>query len=385
MKRLAIISTHPIQYNAPLFQQLAARENIKIKVFYTWSQAVKEVPDIDFGRKIQWDIPLLQGYNYSIVLNTASKPGNKSFWGIRNDNLVAEIEEWQADAILLFGWNFQSHLNVIRYFHRKKVILFRGDSNLIDKEGLVKTIIKNTILTLIYRFVDKALFVGTHNKDYFLHFGFKEAQLTFAPHTIDNSFFREFSNLQQNELLSLKERLGLQSARHVFIFVGKFIEKKNPLLLLEAFISAGFTEDIHLVFVGDGKLKEEIKINTDNFPNIHLLPFQNQSNLPVIYRLGDTLVLPSKGPNETWGLVINEAIACGLAVITSNKVGCAPELVKEGKNGFVFNYESKEALEKVLNLSLGLNKEIVKETNAEIEQVFNVNNLSRVIENEVIG
>ena len=100
MKKLAIISSHPIQYNAPLFELLHRNGKVRIKVFYTWGKNVlKEKFDPGFGKVIEWDIPLLDGYEYTFVKNKSKKPGSHHFKGIINPTLIREIKEWEADAL----------------------------------------------------------------------------------------------------------------------------------------------------------------------------------------------------------------------------------------------------------------------------------------------
>ena len=140
MIKLAIITTHPVQYNAPLFRLLTERNNIKIKVFYTWSQTASGVKfDPGFGKTIEWDIPLLDGYEYNFVENISAKPGSHHYKGINNPTLIKEIKEWNADSLLVYGWNFKSHLKALCFFKNKIPVLFRGDSTLLDeKPGLKK-------------------------------------------------------------------------------------------------------------------------------------------------------------------------------------------------------------------------------------------------------
>src|SRR5258708_23672139 len=112
--RLAIISTHPIQYYAPIFQALARSTIVQPRVFFTWSQtAGAGVADSGFGRTIKWDIPLLNGYEFEFVPNTAKRPGTEHFRGLRNPGLNRAIEAWRADAVLVFGWNSQAHLGAL--------------------------------------------------------------------------------------------------------------------------------------------------------------------------------------------------------------------------------------------------------------------------------
>ena len=139
MKKLAIITTHPIQYNAPLFKLLTERKQINIKVFYTWSQTDKGSKfDRDFGRHIDWDIPLLDDYQYTFVQNSSKNPGIHHFRGIDNPTLIEEIKIYKPGAILVIGWSFKSHLKCLRYFKGKVPLLFRGDSTLLNRQSVLK-------------------------------------------------------------------------------------------------------------------------------------------------------------------------------------------------------------------------------------------------------
>src|SRR5258705_3082651 len=120
VKKLAIITTHPIQYNAPLYQLLARRNNIGVKVFYTWGESVLEAKyDPGFKKEIKWDIPLLEGYEYEFLENCAVDKGSHQFKGIDNPGLIKAIQSYKADAILLYGWSYKSHLRLMRHFHKK--------------------------------------------------------------------------------------------------------------------------------------------------------------------------------------------------------------------------------------------------------------------------
>src|SRR5437868_4078106 len=125
---LAIVSTHPIQYYAPIFQTLAQSGTVRPRVFFTWSQTqAGAVADPGFGRVVRWDIPLLDGYEFEFVPNVANRPGTERFWGLRNPGLVGAIENWGARAVLVFGWNSHAHLGAMRYFKGRVPVLFRGD------------------------------------------------------------------------------------------------------------------------------------------------------------------------------------------------------------------------------------------------------------------
>jgi hypothetical protein len=132
--RLAIVSTHPIQYYAPVFQSLALREGMQVKVFYGWKGATEKAKDHGFGKLFQWDIPLLDGYDHEFVSNVAHEPGTHHFRGIDSPDLNERICTWRPDVLLVYGWSYKAHLAAMRYFHGRVPVLFRGDSTLLDEQ-----------------------------------------------------------------------------------------------------------------------------------------------------------------------------------------------------------------------------------------------------------
>lgn len=336
MKKLAIVTSHPIQYNAPLFRLLAERGKIELKVFYTWGQTKEgSVYDPDFKKTFAWDIPLLEGYEKEFVENVSDKPGAGHFNGIKNKDLVQRIDLYGPNTLLVFGWSFHSHLHLLRHYKGKKKIIFRGDSTLLDEAaGLsLKKIIRRIALTWIYRNIDIALYTGADNRAYYVKHGLKEEQLAYAPHAVENSRFYDKDGHAAEKAGIWRKELGIEENELVFLFAGKLEPKKDPALLIDAFLLLP-RKDVRLVIVGNGVLENELKQKAANDKRILFLDFQNQQQMPVVYRLGDVFVLPSKGPGETWGLSVNEAMACGKAVIVSNRCGCGKELVK--KNGKLF-------------------------------------------------
>jgi glycosyltransferase involved in cell wall biosynthesis len=335
--RLAIVTTHPIQYNAPFFQLLAQQGHVEPMVFYTWSQSAGgEKYDPDFGRSIEWDIPLLEGYPYRFVQNTSRNPGSHHFKGIVNPTLVKEIEEWGADAVLVFGWKFRSHLQCLRHFHGKIPVLFRGDSTLLDERPGLRARMRRVLLRWVYRHVDYALYTGRNNRDYFSIHGLADQQLIFAPHAIDNDRFGGDEARHDAEASAWRKKMGIRDNDLVVLFAGKLETKKNPFYLLELAKSKR-DDGLEVIIVGNGALEGPLRTAAGADPRIHFLGFQNQQKMPVVYRLGDVFVLPSCGPEETWGLAVNEAMACGRPVMVSDRAGCAIDLVQKDSNGLIID------------------------------------------------
>ncbi len=354
MKKLAIVTSHPIQYNAPWFQLLAKRQKVSLKVFYTWSQAQTKVQDKSFGRTIQWDIPLLEGYEFEVVENVAKHPGSHHFMGIDCPELIEKLNLFHPAAILVFGWNFKSNLKVLRYFKGKVPLWFRGDSTLLDEKPGMKTLLRRIALRWVYSHVDKAFYVGNANKAYFLKHGFKDSQLVYAPHAIDNDRFAD-NNEKRYQVKAEKWRheSGIQPDDLVVLFAGKLEPVKQPFLLMEAVIQANRQRQtpLRLVFVGSGPLEVELKERAKAYDFVTFIPFINQSQMPVVYRLGNVFCLTSI--SETWGLAVNEAMASGRPVVVSDKVGCASDLVNDS-TGWVYQFDQPEILVKLL---VGLEKD----------------------------
>ena len=346
MKRLAVVCTHPIQYNVPWFRLLANQERLSVRTFYTWHANGQGAYDPDFDRKIAWDIPLLEGYDWELVAPRKSI-SRKCFWNI-NRNITDAISSWSADAVLVLGWNYYSHVHCMRYFSGKIPVYFRGDSTLLDSHTGYRSTLRHMLLTHIYKYVDTAFFVGKNNYDYFREFGMRPEQLCFAPHAVDNAQFSSNGTSYEKMAAEWRSKLGISDKNVVFLYAGKLIPKKSPDLLLAAFKKFSDTHAADLVFVGQGAWESKLKEQANGMTNIHFLPFQNQSKMPVVYRLGDVVCLPSAGPGETWGLAVNEAMASGRPVIVSDKVGCARDLVANQETGYVHKAQSQLSLLNVM-------------------------------------
>lgn len=361
LKKLAIITTHPIQYNAPIFKKIAEHKIFQIKVFYTWGQAKGEVYDPGFKKERSWDIPLLEGYEHTFVNNISSSPGSHHYSGINNPTLIEEVELWQADAVLIFGWSFKSHLKAMRYFKGKIPVVFRGDSHLLDEpEGFsFKKILRRSFLAWVYRHIDYALFVGKANKSYYIAHKVPEKNLVFAPHAIDNERFGNNAELYESQAKYWRNDMGIGDEEIVFLFAAKLIPKKSPDILIKAF-QALEIDHTHLIIAGNGEMENSLKEKFHYNSSIHFLNFQNQSKMPLIYRMCNVFVLPSRGPGETWGLAVNEAMACNRPVIVSNKCGCAIDLIKPGINGLIYDADENDGLKTAMQEMVNNKEDLIK-------------------------
>lgn len=334
--KLGIITSHPIQYYAPWFRYLNNDSDLQIKVFYLWDFGVTQKLDAGFQQVLQWDIPLLDGYEYEFVANVSSQPGVRHFWGLQNPSLTSQVKAYNPDAVLLMNYNYASIYNFLWKWNSREIpLLFRGDSHRLIKPTGIKAWARQQFITQIYKYFAACLYVGKANYEYFQYHGVPSNRLFFSPHAVDNDRFLAQADHAKQQAKIWKQELGIPSDHGVVLFAGKFEPKKRPLDLLQAFVAANLSQ-ISLLFVGAGTLEADLKAAASLHKNIYFAPFQNQSLMPRTYAIADLFVLPSYGASETWGLAINEAMCLSRPAIVSTHVGCAEDLIRHQHNGLVF-------------------------------------------------
>lgn len=340
--RLGILASHPIQYQAPLFRELA--RHVDLKVFFAHHQTAQSQAAAGFNVAFEWDVDLLGGYQHQFLHNRAKRPSVSHFFGCDTPEIADEIRQGGFDAFLVMGWYLKSFWQATRACRRHGVpVMVRGDSQLGTPRGQFKQIVKEFVYPLVLKQFDACLYVGKRNRDYLEHYGVAAEHLFFSPHCIDNEAFA----LQAADIdrAASRKRLGITPEQKAVLFVGKLLGRKRPLDLVEAL--HGLRDrgvDACAVFAGDGPLRNELESKAKEYglPAV-FMGFLNQTALPEAYALADVMVLPSDA-SETWGLVVNESLACGTPVVVSDAVGCAPDLVVEGETGAVFPVGDVQAL-----------------------------------------
>ena len=350
--RLAIILSHPTQYYSPWFRWMRAHTPVQFRVFYLADFGVTTRLDPQFATSFAWDVDLLGGYESEFVPNGARRPGTESFWGLRNPTLPARMAAWRPDCLLLFGYHYATHLRIIAWCRQRGTpLVFRGDSHLLGQPR--PSLLKRILLRALYRQFGAVTYVGAANRAYFEAFGVPPVRLHFSPHAVDHAHFDPANPAHRDAAHRLRTELGLSPERRIVLYAGKLIPQKQPLALLEAFLSlrrAGVT----LVFVGEGNEKPALQARASQNPaeDVRFLPFANQSEMPARYLLADLFVLPSQGNSETWGLAVNEAMHMGVPCLVSDLVGCQRDLVTDGETGWVFRAKDTSHLAAKLSQAL---------------------------------
>lgn len=343
MKRPKVLYflSHPIQYFSPLLKKLA--EVVDLEVYYFSDSSIKGGLDKGFGKNVTWDIPLLEGYSSSFLKNHRKDRGlNNKFLDVWNPGVWKIIRKSNADVIIVNGWTYSSNwlAFLAAKVHGKKMWL-RAESPLnqeLKKSKKVIWVKKLLLQHFLFRFlVNKLLYIGTHNKAFFNFYGVSNSRLVYTPYAVDNSYFAGKRQEMKDRLPEIKTQLGLPFDKKIILYSGKYIPKKRPLDLLEAFANLNDKNAV-LVMMGDGPLRPEMEafLAKRQLSNVILTGFVNQSQIPSYYAIADVFVMCS-GIGETWGLSVNEAMNFAKPVIVSNTCGSSIDLVKNGENGFIFD------------------------------------------------
>lgn len=347
--------SHPIQYISPLLKSLANETNLEV-IYYS-DISIKGGKDKDFGRNIKWDIPLLDGYSFHFLKNYSwRKINNNNFFDVINPGIIWKLWNTKEKIIVVNGWSYSTDWLV--FFFGKlfgKKIWLRSETPLnqeIKKSKRILFLKKIVLKIFLFNFfIDKFLFIGTQNKAFYKYYGVDDMNLIYTPYAVDNKFFNE-EYLKLSHLKDiLKNELNIPLQNKVILFVGKYIDKKRPLDLLNAFNNLN-NDKYSLIMVGEGEKRGEMEefINNQKLKNIRLTGFINQTQISKYYSIADVFVMCS-GIGETWGLSVNEAMNFSLPVVVSKTCGSSYDLVKDGINGFVFEEGNIDQLtQKVLEI-----------------------------------
>jgi glycosyltransferase involved in cell wall biosynthesis len=367
--RLAIIATHPIQYQKPWFTALAAHPDLDLQVFFCHNATAKEQSSAGFGVEFEWDRPLLEGYPYQFLKNVSKHPSVGVYAGLDTPEIENIITQEQFDAVLVLGWNYKSFWQAMRACWKTRTpVMTRGDSHLHTPRHPLKSALKYPFYRWFIPKFDACLAVGKWSADYYKHYGAKANRIYLVPHALDETFFANEATRLAPQKTQIRRQWGLRDDATVFMFAGKFIDKKRPIDFVKAVeLARQQNSQIAGLMVGDGTLRSEC----EEFVRQHQTPikfagFLNQSQITQAFIAADALVLPSDG-GETWGVVVNEAMFCGLPCIVSDYVGCGPDLIVAGETGSTFPLGDVGALSRAL-ISLAFDRATLKKMSEHARQ-----------------
>jgi glycosyltransferase involved in cell wall biosynthesis len=335
--RVAIVSTHPIQYQAPWFRALARRSDLDTMVLYCHQASPREQSQAGFGVEFDWDVSLMDGYRWEFLRNVSSQP-EVSFRGLDTPEVAHRITRGEFDAVVLNGWHYKSAWQAMYACWRTGIpVMARGDSHLKTPRHPVKARVKWPFYRMFIPRLDSCLPAGAWSRDYFLHYGAAPDRIFEVPHVVDLDRISAAALQWSEQRVELRRKWGLSEDDAVWMFAGKFIAKKRPLDFVRAIGQARrMGARVSGLMVGDGPLKSDCAaIAAESGAPVSFTGFLNQGEIVPAYIAVDALLLPSDG-GETWGLVVNEAMACGRPCFVSDQVGCGPDLIEAGRTGATF-------------------------------------------------
>lgn len=345
MKTVVFINSHPVQYVVPLYQQLVreAGDRLALRVLYLSDETVNGYVDQQFGTRVRWDLPLLDGYAYRFVRNDSWKPSlYNGFFGLLNWGLIGELRRLPAGSLVVnHGWAYASNLLALwaakAFGH---TVGLRGESPLAHesaKRGVWKGLRRWFLKGIVFSRVDQFYYIGEQNRLFYKSFGIGDDRLAFAPYAVDNVNFQRQHRALRPDRDRMRADLKL-TGKTVLLVVGKLIAKKRPMDVLRAYGQLRASRsDLALIFVGDGELRPSIEAfcAEHRLKHVHITGFVNQGQIARYYTSADLFVMAS-GVGETWGLAVNEAMNFGLPLVVSDLTGCSADLIEEGQTGFGF-------------------------------------------------
>lgn len=341
--RLGYVVSHPIQYQAPLLARIAREPDIDLTVLFGSDFSIRAYRDEGFGVDVAWDTPLVEGYKHEFLpplrdtrTVSFSSPISRGLIG----RMRSQNNQPAFDALWVHGYASVNALQAILAAKAHDIpVLMRAESWLGDRERSgIKLAAKDLLMRTLRNYVAATLPIGSVNAAYWRHYFGDDFPQFLMPYAIDNEAFA--ARAAAADPSRLRAELNIDDDHPVILFASKLQPRKNAADLVEA-CRALLTQlpperTPWLVIAGDGEERAalEARCRERQLTRVRFAGFRNQTELPAFFAMSDVFVLPSR--HEPWGLVVNEAMASGCAVIVSTDCGCAADLVTPGVEGFTF-------------------------------------------------
>jgi glycosyltransferase involved in cell wall biosynthesis len=339
------VASHPIQYQGPWFRALAVAHEIDFSVLFV-QLLDSRAQGRGFGVAFEWDVPILDGYRWQQVPEIRGRGHRQGFFSIGIRHPIALLRRLQPDVLLITGWHIWPLLQMLIAAAWAGIpVIMRGEANAMRRRGAFARFVHRLILSRCTAFLP----IGKSSRDFYRSYGIADSRLFATPYFVDNARFSRSATDAAPQRADLRRRWSIPNQSVCFCYAGKLEPKKRILDLLEAIRLAVLAHsNVHLLVVGTGNLLELAKaVAAEHKLPVTFAGFLNQSEIPAAYVASDCLVLPSDY-GETWGLVVNEAMACGRPAVVSNRVGCAADLVTDGQTGAIFPFGDTTALARCL-------------------------------------
>ncbi|HYS24401.1 MAG TPA: glycosyltransferase family 4 protein, partial [Vicinamibacterales bacterium] len=336
--RVTIVQTHPVQYMAPWFRYIAAeRRDIELTVLYA-STPTPAQQGVGFNEAFAWDVGLTEGYTCRVLAepHPDRRFDSASFTGADVGSIGDAIAATRPDAVIVPGWHSTFYLRAIAACRRANIpVLYRGDSNLLSGPRGLTRLPWSLRTRAALKMFDGYLSVGTRSRQYLRHFGAPEPLIFDSPHCVDNAAFAAGADClgTGGAWQQARQEMGAGPGDFLVLFAGKFVALKRPIDVIEA--AARLGSDVVVAMAGNGPSMDATREAAKRL-NVRVTwcGFLNQTAMPRALAAADCVAVPSE--TESWGLIVNEALATGTPCVVSSGVACATDLVRAGVSGAVY-------------------------------------------------
>ncbi len=337
--RLAVVISHPIQYYAPIYRELARRPGLQIKVFFCCDWGIKPTLDPGFGQVFAWDVPLVDGYEHEF-LPIARRPTAMTFRQIDNPALGARLDAFRPHAVWIHGYGFRTNWRALSWA-RNAAVLYTSDSELLHPRSLISRLTKSLLVRYFFRRCDRFITIGDNNAAYYRHYGVPEEKLVPGALPIDLARFRRaLADTGRPSRSALRTGWNIPEDAVVVAAAGKMIAIKRPADLIAAVARLQSRNvPIHALLIGDGPLRTQLEEQVRAAgigDRVHFVGFVNQAEMPLVLDCADILAMCSDV--EPHGQAVAESMAVGSAIVVSDRVGCVGpnDSARPGQNAIVF-------------------------------------------------
>jgi glycosyltransferase involved in cell wall biosynthesis len=322
--RLVVITEIIAPYRIPVFNSLAQQPGIGLQVLF--------LAENDPTQR-QWPVYKDEmRFDYEVLPSWRRRIGGHNL--LLNWRIDRTLRRMSPDTIICGGYNYIASWKSLDWARRHRVPF------LLWAESTVRNFRKGSALveslkTKFLRHCDGFVVPGKSSLEYLSSYGTREEVIFTAPNAVDIEFFAQRSAMVRTQDSAYRRAMRLPS--RFFLFVGRLVSAKGIFDLLAAYASlpAELRREVGLVFAGDGQLRSQLEEQAAAIVpgTVQIGGFAPREDLAIYYALAEAMVFPTH--TDAWGLVVNEAMACGLPVICSSAAGCAADLVNDGENGRV--------------------------------------------------
>lgn len=359
---ILIIVTHPFQFDGPFYQYANKDKNNQLEVLFTDQKRISDIYDPELKSGIDWGIDLFPGNSWPVL------PVKK--W---RQQLRKKMGSNHYDLIIVNGYSSWPLIFAVYLAKRLRIpVALRLDTVPFNNKSVFKRLYKLSLFSILTKVYSHYFAIGSLTKQYLLSLGIKKENISFFSYVVDNNYFKTKSDLSSDKIESVKSNFNLPKDYKIILSVAKFNTRESPWDLLKSFSKIGEHQNLCLILVGDGDERKALEEYAKKYPdkNIIFTGYIPYPELPIYYGISDLFVHTSS--NEPGGVSVQEALATGLPVITSNMVGSAVDLIEVGKNGFIYTVGDIDKLSEYIQFVLGnMPKDKVKTVNEQILQKWN--------------